>query len=733
MATSQRPRAAPSAALLVSCAAAALLLPWWRADRAPTLLRIGPTTTSDPDVWSGVEVVGTFWAVLLAALALVAVAVSGRPLICRVLAVVAGAGLGTAGVVALLGWGAAAPGPWVTAVAGALGTLVGLVGRPLLTPLAAVVAAVVVFVGGAPVPASGTAGPFEQVARLDAAQARSGTTALPPPLREPRLTVVDATVAVMTADGLVAMGTDGHARVLARIGADDPGRAGGILGVAGDRVARWTAPDTIAVAGVRAGDPLDVRIHDVVAAGPVGTDGSLWLQAVVDPPGTIRRLDLSAYDGVQSLAVVYLPVVTISAPPGAVRLDVPGLLPLPGGAVRFVAQNSGYRLERVTPTSGSIAATTIAGGLDPACGAVRTGRDAFLPGAGPIAITAAGGIWFAIGDRLAHLDTGGTLRMVDAPLPGAVDALAAPGDGSVALIVRSGPDHTLWRLPDALARATDLPQAAPSCVPAPPAAGPAAVLVPVGNTGRDPLGVPLDAAGRWASSRGGSDAAITAVGGDGRRVELGVRRDGVPGSVRPDGSGGAWWLEAAANAPPVLVHGRAGGVEERRPLPSLSSGDPPTLLDDLGGRPPLLGTADGAYRLTEAGAVRLVDGVVTGGVVRADGRGWVLADGRMVALDGDRVLGPVIDAGERRSDPAPVAVQLAKGVPPAGLALPRAAVALDARGRAIVVSDGVALAVDDAGSVAVAAQDVRLTGVRAVEGGMVVVMDGTLLRVDLPA
>jgi hypothetical protein len=81
----------------------------------------------------------------------------------------------------------------------------------------------------------------------------------------------------------------------------------------------------------------------------------------------------------------------------------------------------------------------------------------------------------------------------------------------------------------------------------------------------------------------------------------------------------------------------------------------------------------------------------------------------------------------------PPPVQLAKGVPPDRLALPpRAGVALDDRGRAIVVSPGVALAVDDANRMTVVAEDVRLDGVRAVEGGLTVYDDGIFSLVVLP-
>jgi hypothetical protein len=132
--------------------------------------------------------------------------------------------------------------------------------------------------------------------------------------------------------------------------------------------------------------------------------------------------------------------------------------------------------------------------------------------------------------------------------------------------------------------------------------------------------------------------------------------------------------------------------------------------------------------------VRVLDGRIGGGVVRADGRGWVLVDGRLLALDGDRVLGPVIDAGGRAGDVTPVAVQLARGVAPAALALPRATVALDPAGRAVVVADDVVLAVGDDGGVSVVAQDRRLMGLGlfAAEGGLMAYNAGDVLRVDLP-
>jgi hypothetical protein len=160
------------------------------------------------------------------------------------------------------------------------------------------------------------------------------------------------------------------------------------------------------------------------------------------------------------------------------------------------------------------------------------------------------------------------------------------------------------------------------------------------------------------------------------------------------------------------------------------------LVPDLGGRTPLGATPTGAFRVDAGVASRIVDGPVTGGVVRADGRGWLLASDRLLALDGGRVLGAAIDGSGiagRAGAGAPVAVQLAKNVPPARIALGGGSVGLDAGGRAAVLSDGVVLAVTVDGTVTPVAQDPRLTTPLTVEGGLVQRGDdGALLRVDLP-
>jgi len=82
--------------------------------------------------------------------------------------------------------------------------------------------------------------------------------------------------------------------------------------------------------------------------------------------------------------------------------------------------------------------------------------------------------------------------------------------------------------------------------------------------------------------------------------------------------------------------------------------------------------------------------------------------------------------------PAPGEGSLPKGVAPSRLALPDATVGLDPAGRVVVVSGGVALGVDDGGTVAVLGQDARLQALSAVEGGLAAAADSTRLRVDLP-
>jgi hypothetical protein len=270
--------------------------------------------------------------------------------------------------------------------------------------------------------------------------------------------------------GVVVADPRGRARVIARTDRGAPAP----LGTAGGRMARWAGPDAVAVTGLRADDPLQVVVHDVATSSRVGPDGSLWLHSDLDPPETVRRLDLAARDGTQVLSATYLPVVTIQNPRGEGLVDVNTVLPVAGGALRVADVAGAPQLQRLTETAEGIAATPIAGTADPTCRPSASGAATALAGlvVGGVRTLAAdrSGAWFPItgpdGDRLAHLAPDGTLRAVGPPLPGRVAALGDGGDGSLLLIAHGGDGDLLWRLPDPEAALTDLPAPSPACDPA---------------------------------------------------------------------------------------------------------------------------------------------------------------------------------------------------------------------------------------------------------------------------
>jgi hypothetical protein len=451
-------------------------------------------------------------------------------------------------------------------------------------------------------------------------------------------------------------------------------------------------------------------------------------------------LDLAERSGTQLAAGTFLPVVFILGPGDSVPVDVAAVLPLRDGALRFVPQAAGVRLERISSGPAARAEVDVlAGGLDPSCGLTASGPATFLPHQSPLAVDAGGGVWFVAGDgaaaRLVRLDPSGALRPVPSPLPGPVTTLAVAPSGDVVLASLDPDGPALWRLPDPDSALGDLPAPPSSCAPSPATVARPVTLVPVARAGRDSLGVPLGVDGRWAAGAPGGEVAVVAA--DGTRTPVGARSDGTRGQVWPDGSGGVWWLESPPGGEPrTLVHATPAGERRFAPVPdpAPAGGADAYLLTDLGGRPPLLATPVGAFRIDGGAPVRTVEGRIDGGVVRGDGQGWVLAGGRLLALDGDRVLGPVIDAGERSGDTTPVAVQLARGVAPAALALPRGTVGLDGSGRPLVVSDDLVLAVGADGAVTVVAQDRRLAGLGlfAAEGGLMAYDTGDVLRVDLP-
>jgi hypothetical protein len=483
--------------------AVGLLLPWWRAGPGPVLLGTGPLRELPADAWTGIEVAGPR-AVVVAALAVAAVvavaADSIRPGPAgRVAAAAsAGAGLACAGA-ALAGWGpTGASGLWVTLTAGLAGLgsallpprrqrhrpgagppdappagdlpqrppqtsppRVGLRG-PLVPAAAVLAAAVTLAVPGGPTPPGRTAsGPFVPVAALGPWPLRSGAPGLAGRLDEAWPVAADGAAGVVTGSGIVVADGRRRARVLARTDRGAPAP----LGVAGDRVARWAGPDSVAVTGLRADGGLAVVVHDVAVTSRVGTDGSIWLRSDLDPPETVRRLDLAERSGEQVLSATYLPVVTIQEPDGEGPVDVRAVLPVPGGALRVVDAGGTRRLERLTGTAAGIAVSPVYG-----CGPSGGSPGPAFAASDVRAVTTDGtGVWFpgigTDGDRLVHLAPDGTLRVVEAPLPGQLVALAESGDGSLLLTARDRDGDTFWRLPD--------PQAALSREGVPPGCTPA--------------------------------------------------------------------------------------------------------------------------------------------------------------------------------------------------------------------------------------------------------------------
>jgi hypothetical protein len=745
-------RAVLVAAALDIAAAATLWLPWWQAPVRPVLLQPLPSAAGDAETWSGWEILGWLPSTLLvvlgiAALGLAPTSGSVRTVAGRTVAAAGGASAASAALFVLLTWGASpAPGGWLALVCGvaAVGSAMrGLRGGFAVLPA---VVALLAATGTAVAATPGTgdtepvaAGPFVRVAGLHAEQQfRSGTTDLGATLATSRLVPLDGGSAIGTPAGIIRVGTDGRAEVLARF-PDPDDRDNEVLGVAGGRVAWRTEPDSVAVTSLHPGDPVAAVVGGVTVrprVGRVGSDGSLWLHALDDE--TVRRLDLAALSGTRSIDASGLPEVPVG------DLDVADARPAPDGAIRDVRQPGvGYAIERLTPGPGGPSTERIAGGLDRSCGLTRTAKDAYLPVVIAPTYDPRGGFWFATGDdrrTLARLEADGTLRTVPHPLPGDVYDLLPTANGDVDMLL-GGDAPGLWRLLRAADALADLPPTPGDCVPDPAPVGPPVDLVPAADVRNDPLGILIGADGRWASGRrDGESTRIERVNPDGSRTPLGDREDGNLGDVWPDGAGGVWWVERPRESGVVtLVHARPGGDVQRsapvaHPAPGASSG----LLTDFSGRPPLLGTAAGAYRIDGGHAEQVLPGMIDDGVVRADGRGWVVADGRLLALDGERVLGPVIDAGERRDDrDTPVPVQLAKGVPPDRLALPGwTRVGLDERGRTIVISGGVVLTVDDAGGVTVIAQDGRLDPRRgfiySVEGGLAWSADGNPSLIMLP-
>ena len=431
---------------LAVVAAAAVLLPWWRASRGALLLGAGPLQELPPDTWSGVETAGPRAAVLgglavvaaVLTLALVARAIGGTPsarlallaLLVQCAAAATGAVAVAVAVAVLLDRGAGrAAGAWLALLAGSAAVVAAVwTTAPrrarMIVPGVAVLAGLlaVTVVPGGPQPAHRQAvGPFVPLAVVGPFPLRSGAPGLTAG-NDVRPVLADGAPGLISGVGIVVADDHGRASVLART---DPA-APAPLGVAGDRLARWSSAETVTITGLRPDDPLNVVVRGVTEAGPVGADGSVWLRTDADPDGTVRRLDLAERDGAQQLAATFLPVVTIQdlEPP----VDVRSVLPVRNGGLRAVPGTGG--LELLTGTAFGLAVDPLA---ETACGAAGSA------GLGRVAADGTG-VWFVVsgqdGERLAHLDRdhATAVTTVAALLPGHVSALAAPGDGSLLFV-----------------------------------------------------------------------------------------------------------------------------------------------------------------------------------------------------------------------------------------------------------------------------------------------------------
>jgi hypothetical protein len=602
-------------------------------------------------------------------------------------------------------------GPWVAALLGTVAVVLGLRRDPRRVPAVAALLGVVAVLVAVPRPTPVAVGPYVQLADLGRDAPRSGVTTLADRGGPLRALAVGGDPGIGSWDGITVV-REGRTRVLA---VADGGRGTpqpAVLGATDRTVLTWSDVTTLTATDLDTG--ARTALSDVAAASRPGPDGTVL----------VRRVGESAVHR-------WRPGGALAPTP--FTGDPTSAVPVPGGVLAVEPGLGGDRLVRVTDAGTEV----LAGGADPGCGLTADPRTAHLPAVR--AVTPVGtDLWFlsrAVDDRaLLRLDAAGTLTRYATP-PGHVEDIA-PAAAGLALVLTpagSGLRTGLWLLPwSAPAEAL---QATPAdCVPDPAPAAPPVGLVPVADTGGDRLGVPLDDRGTWAAQD--ADGVIAAVGADGTRTPLGTRQDRHRGYVWPDGAGGAWWLEARRGADSTLelVHGTPGGSQRfglvTDPAPRTGS----LLVPDLSGAPPLLGTADGLYRLDGGAPVRVAEGAYSGGVVAPDGRAWFVRDGIVVDRDGRTVLGA--PGGDPVDDPggAPARVQLARGTAPADLRLQDPDLAVDAAGRLLVADGGVLLAVDPAGTVTVVADDPRLLDLPlwTVRDGFATVTGTAVTRVALP-
>jgi len=195
-----------------------------------------------------------------------------------------------------------------------------------------------------------------------------------------RLTVIDGQGVVATSDGLITVDESGRADVLALLPSEISDRVmenNPMLGVAGDRAVHWFEPGELVVTSLGPGDALHVIVTNVAEASQVGTDGSVWLRALNDEPGTLRRLDVAAVEGGQAVDAFDMPAIEID-PAGDVRAA--RLLSDDGAALTVLSDaRTSDHVVRLRAGTDDPASETLAGGLDPVTGSPVTGWPATCP------------------------------------------------------------------------------------------------------------------------------------------------------------------------------------------------------------------------------------------------------------------------------------------------------------------------------------------------------------------
>lgn len=757
----------PAAGLFAVVAVVSLWLPWWRSAITTYAVDADSVTNLGRDSRDGFAVVGPLGAalIILGALACAVVIVNtlrgttGRAVAWWCLAAL-GVIAATIGLASTADWGWQV-GSVLLVVAGLAvlaGSLVALVrprtGRSRAVPAVVLVLALPVWFVPAeqvhPQPdESADGGSFELVAAtLDDDEAlRTGDPGLAPTSDPSVVVPYNDDVAVTRTGGLVTIDEDGRQAVVARIEAADTGADNDFvypLGVAGDRlVVHLAAADQVLVVPLGSEQLASSTVSTVYRVGKLSADGVIWLS--VGPGEPLRQLDVTTLAGGESVDATELEPVQV----GDLGSLVEGAMPVDGGLVLSGGVSGpGALLQRFDAETGAV--DTLAGGVDPACGLTSDPRQSYFDAIGEVTADGAGGWWLMVrqddANSLVHLSRDGRLRALAVDWPKNLQSMRVDGAGNLAVLATGG----LWRLLDPRSRLTDLPAPKADCA-AQPANDLPAELTPI--EGADAEGWPLDVRGRTAKTVAeGGAVEMSAPGG--AQTTLGQREDDSDNSERlvPDGSGGVWWLERRREGPvsdakpgtpttfpPTtyrLAHATAAGEVTRLPeMVDTNAGS--ASVDIVGpdfstGTPLVNSPSEGLLRIQGQQAVAVTDAYVTAGVIGANGRGWLLADGTLLSVSGSQVT-PVIEPGPGGGGPetVPVSVQLAHGTAPSELSLPHgSSLGLAADGRLLVLSDTVLLAVTADGQLSVAARDERLAGLSlaSVEGGCVAHGNGQVFR-----